>query len=71
MKFMKQAFGEFYKFLMKPPQVKDSVYHMTLLNEILSPTIIIIRKHIGDMDVVNDIMCTRQSVITAEVIQFL
>ena len=30
MKFMKRAFGEFHKFHMKRPRVKDSVYHMTL-----------------------------------------
>ena len=32
---------------------------------------IYIRKCIVDMDVVNDVMCTRQSVITRVVVQFL
>ena len=38
MKFMKRAFGEFHKFRMKCPRVKDFVYHMILKSAVLSPS---------------------------------
>ena len=39
MKFIRRAFGEFHIFHVKWPRVKDSVYHMSLSNRILSPSI--------------------------------
>ena len=38
-KFIRRAFGEFHIFHVKWPRVKDSVYHMSLSNRILSPSI--------------------------------
>ena len=46
----------------------NSVYHMALSNAVLSLST---RKRIVDTDVVSDVTCTYQNVITRVVIRFL
>ena len=70
---MKRAFGEFHKFLYKmTTNVSFCLTYDPLkwLFITFKMNIILIRKRIVDTDVVNDIMCTRQSVITPVVKQF-
>ena len=68
MKFMKRAFGEFHEFHMRFCLSYDPFKWDLIAYNI---NIISARKRIVDMDVVNDIMSTCQSVITHMVIQFL
>ena len=70
MKFMKRAFGEFYKFHIKLSRVKDSFSSYVSLKwgiicpfkmgfyRIQTEHFFSIRKHIVEMDVVTEVTCT-------------
>ena len=61
MKFMKQAFSEFYKFHMNDHGVRRDFIAFKM-------KIISITKHIADTNVVSDVTCTPLSIITHVVI---
>ena len=74
MKFMKTAFGEFHKFHMKECKILFIILSYDPLKWdfiTFKTNIISARKHIIDMDIVNDVTITSQSVITRVVIWFL